>query len=247
MEPISLAVFVLIAAVASYIQTITGFAFGLIMVGAVTGLNLAPIEFTAVVVGFCSLISALIALRGAKHGIQWSIAWPVLIGLAPALLGGLLLLGLLSQNATAYLRLLLGVTILAGGVFLMLKPSPYEKSSASWSYALVGGIGGLFGGLFSVSGPPIVYHLYRQPIALVQIKTTLLMIFGGATLARIVLVGVQGGINSHILITSALAMPVVIGATVLGKRFPPSLSDQALRRGAFLLLSAMGIVLIITS
>ena len=247
MEPIPFALFLAIAAVASYVQTVTGFAFGLIMVGTVTGLNLAPIEFTAVVVSFCALTSALIALKGAHQGIQFSLSGATLLGLFPAMLAGVLLLEYLSQEAASQLKLILGLTILAGGIFLMLKPAPYSKPSASYSYTLAGIVGGFFGGLFSVSGPPIVYHIYRQPVALQQIKMTLLVIFGSASLIRICIVGIQGDLEHQILFTSALAAPLVVAASLLGKYFPPPLSDRAMRRGAFLLLSMMGTTLVLIS
>lgn len=246
MEPISLAFFLMIAALASYVQTVTGFAFGLIMVGAVTGLDLAPIEFTAVVVSFSALTSALIALHGARQDVCWSLAGAILTGLLPAMLAGVLLLGYLSENSAAQLKLILGLSILAGGIFLILKPAPYRRPSRTWSYLSAGIVGGFFGGLFSVSGPPIVYHLYRQPIALLQIKTTLLVIFGSASLGRVVFVGIQGRLDEDILITSLLAIPLVIGASLLGRRFPPPLTDSAMRRGAFVLLSTMGLALVLT-
>lgn len=241
-----LIIFLLIAAVASYVQTVTGFAFGLIMVGAVTGFDLAPIEFTAAVVSFSGLANALIALHGSRQEIRGAQASAVLAGLLPAMLGGMLLLSYLSRNAESQLKLILGITILAGGIFLMLKPSPYNKPSSSLSYILAGVVGGIFGGLFSVPGPPIVYHLYRQPITLLQIKTTLLIIFGSASLARICFVALQDGFDHKTLITSLLTIPLVITGGLLGRFFPPPFSDATMRRSAFLLLSTMGMVLVLT-
>ncbi len=244
MDLASLSQFLIVAMVASYIQTVTGFAFGLILVGAASALDLVSIGFAAIVVSFTSLVNVLVALRGSRDGIQWPLARSILLGLIPALVVGVVILDHLSSSTTEGLRVLLGMTILSGGLLLMMKPHPYPKVSKPWSFIATGAVGGITGGLFSVSGPPIVFHLYRQPIILYHLKTTLLMVFGVSTCLRIILVGLQGQISSEILLTSGLAAPLVMIATLAGKRYPPPLSDLTIRRFCFLLLAGMGISLI---
>ncbi len=245
MDLASLAPFLIVTMIASYIQTVTGFAFGLILVGAASALELVSIGFAAIVVSFTSLVNVVVALRGSRDGIQWSMARSLLWGLIPALVMGVVILDHLSSTTTESLRVLLGLTILSGGLLLMMKPHPYPQVSRPWSFIATGAMGGITGGLFSVSGPPIVFHLYRQPIILYHLKTTLLLVFGVSTCLRIILVGVQGQISSDILLTSGLAAPLVMAATIAGKRYPPPLSDQTIRRFCFLLLAGMGLSLIV--
>ncbi|WP_207062157.1 sulfite exporter TauE/SafE family protein [Motiliproteus sp. SC1-56] len=240
MPPEELLIFLCFTLAASYIQAVAGFAFGLILMGAASVLGLAPIGFAAIVVSFTSLVNILVALRGRRRQILGDVAVALLVGLVPGLALGVWLLAYLSNHATDALRLLLGLTILGGGLVLMLRPSPYRQRSRGWTFALTGFMGGVSGGLFSVAGPPIVFHLYRQPEVMLRLSSTLLMVFGVATLGRILLVGLQGQITEAVLTTSALAIPVVVAGTLAGRHFPPPLSETELRRLCFLLLTFTG-------
>ncbi len=247
MELDYLALFVAIAALASYVQAVTGFAFGLIMVSVTTIAGIAPVQFTAAFVSFSALAGALISIRGNVGEIRWDVARATLAGLLPATLAGFWLLSYLSSNHAAYLQLILGLTILAGGGLLMLNPALYPQDSRQYSFVLAGIAGGLMGGAFSVPGPPVVYHLYRQPVAIASIKVTLLIVLSAVYLLRIIMLGFDDSVGNEALMISLLVFPVVLGGTLLGRYYPPPISDQMLRRSAFVLLSVMGSAMIATA
>jgi len=245
MDQTAFVIFLLVVAIGSYIQTVTGFALGLLVMGAVTVLGLAPIPISAIVVSMLALVNSLLALRNASHSIDWKIVRAIIAGLLPAVFFGLLLLQYLSTHAVAMLKPLLGVVIISSGLFLIYKPHPLPAISATSSTFAIGMIGGLFGGLFSTSGPPIIFHLYRQPVALQVVRTTLLAIFILAAIVRLSYVGFRGEITLPIIKLGVYCLPLVIVFTTLGRRFRPPLSDLAMRRVAFALLVLLGILLLI--
>lgn len=51
------------------------------------------------------------------------------------------------------------------------------------------------GGLFSTAGPPLVYHLYRQPLPVAVIRETLVAVFGINAVLRLALVAGSGNIR----------------------------------------------------
>ena len=67
-----------------------------------------------------------------------------------------------------------------------------------------------------------------------------LAIFLISSLARIVVVGVQGQINMEVVKYSLFSIPVVTLFTLIGIRYPPPLSDTNRRRFAFSLLIVIG-------
>ncbi|WP_210396250.1 TSUP family transporter [Motiliproteus sediminis] len=241
----AIAPLLLLVAFAAYVQTIAGFAYGLILMGVIGWLKLIPLADAAILVSLTSLVNVLVALRGDWAGINRGTLAAILLGLIPGLLGGIWLLDYLSSETEQTLRLLLGVTLLGGGFLLMLKPTPYRQPSPTWTLGFFGLLGGLGGGLFSVSGPPVVFHLYRQPQPLAVLKATLLAVFGFSTLLRILVVSAQGQMDAQLLLLGALAAPVVSLATLAGRRYPPPLSETNLKRGAFLLVTLMGITLLL--
>lgn len=56
--------FIAIAAVAGYFQTVTGFGLGMIVIGATSGLNVAPVASVAAVVSLMMLANSAVALPG---------------------------------------------------------------------------------------------------------------------------------------------------------------------------------------
>jgi uncharacterized membrane protein YfcA len=62
-----------------------------------------------------------------------------------------------------------------------------------------------------------------------------------------VVVGVQGGLTAEVWWLSALALPLVIGGTWLGRQAPPPVSDEVLKQLAFALLLAMGVWILATA
>lgn len=245
LDPLSILSLLLLVAFAAYVQTVAGFAYGLILMGVIGWLQLIPLPTAAILVSLTSLVNVLVALRGGWGGVNRQILLSILVGLIPGLLAGVWLLDYLSSETEQTLRALLGATLLGGGFLLMLKPAPYATSSPRWTLAGFGLLGGLGGGLFSVAGPPVVFQLYRQPEPLAVLKATLLAVFGFSTLLRILVVTASGEMSSEILLLGALAAPVVSLATLVGRRYPPPLSETNLKRGAFLLVTLMGLTLLI--
>ena len=99
--------------------------------------------------------------------------------------------------------------------------------------------------MFSTAGPPLIYHLYRQPLAPASIRETLVLVFGINALLRLVLVGLSGNIPHGTVWWSLLAIPVVMALTHAAKRWPPPLSPLTMRRVAFFLLLMSGLSLAI--
>lgn len=224
----------------AYIQAVTGFAMGLLVMGGMGVLHLGSITQMAVVVSLLALLNNLLSLRGHCHQIaRWELRW-LALGLLPTVFLGVWLLERLESGNMSLLRQCLGTVILLGGLLLAFRPKPRSREAGAFSFLLAGAAGGVMGGLFSTAGPPIVYHLYRQPMSLEAIRATLFSIFIFASLIRILDVGLHGRITVEAWMLSALALPVVAVATLLGKRFPPPWSVVTMRRFAFFLLAGLG-------
>ncbi|MBI5461403.1 MAG: sulfite exporter TauE/SafE family protein [Gammaproteobacteria bacterium] len=232
--------FVGLAALGSFVQALSGFALGLIVLGSVTLLQLAPIPFTAAVISMISLVNGSWVLARHPSSIQWrSVAWTV-TGLIPAVGLGLALLAHLDTELPGLLRRLLGLVILVAGLLLMLRPHPHAQASGRFTTLLSGMAGGLLGGLFSTAGPPVVFHLYRQPWTLSAIRSTLLAIFVISTLVRIGWQSARGELHWP-MIEMALycTLPVLLAAHG-GAHLAPRIAPQRMRRLAFGLLALTG-------
>ncbi|QTX20472.1 TSUP family transporter [Comamonas aquatica] len=166
-----------VVALASVCQNLTGFAFGLIFVGVAGALQLMPIADAANVACLLSLVNGAVYLRSHPFEPRWDVLQPLAITSLLGTLLGLALLHWLSGSALGVLRMILGAAIVLCAVVLLLQKAQRTAPSPWPSTWLAGGLAGVLGGLFSTSGPPLVYHLYRQPLSPLVVRQSLLALF----------------------------------------------------------------------
>lgn len=245
MDPISLAGLLMLAGVAAYVQTLTGFALGLLMMGGIGLSGLIPLTDAAVIVGMLTLINAAQVLAKGWRDVAWPEFRLIIIPSLITLVLGYFILEFLAGTSLDWLRLILGVVIIASSIQLSLKPHPLAERSSSGSFVVFGAVAGLMGGLFSTAGPPLVYHLYRQPIRPISVRETLVTVFAVNAVLRLAVVTGSGNLPHGSTWWALLAAPVVIALTYAARRWPPPLSTLVMRRIAFFLLLLSGLSLAI--
>ncbi|WP_426230359.1 TSUP family transporter [Pararhizobium sp. DWP3-4] len=245
MNAAGLAGLLVLSGIAAYMQTLTGFAFGLILMGGIGLFSLMPLPEAAVLAGCMVLVNAAQVLARGWRDIAWAEFWPVVIPSLAALAAGYWLLGVIASASIDWLKLVLGVIIIASSLQLALKPQPLALRSSSASFVFFGAVAGLMGGLFSTAGPPLVYHLYRQPLPAVSIRETLVAVFAVNAVIRLAMVAAAGAVPHSGFWWGLLCIPVVAIVTFVAKRWPPPLSALSIRRMAFGLLLMSGLSLAI--
>jgi len=230
----------MLAAVASFCQNLTGFAFALIFVGAAGALSLLPIQDAANIASVLSAVNGFIYLRSHPFEPRWELLRPLLASGVAGVGLGLVLLAWLSGNTLHGLRLVLGVSVVACAVLLLARSVPRATPSSPRVLWGVGLVSGVLGGLFSTAGPPIVYHLYRQPLPPSLIRQCLVALFLACALVRLAAVGIAGALPWHTLTSAAVALPVVTAVTWWQARHPPDWPPALVRWIVCTLLLAAG-------
>ena len=202
------------------------FALALILLGLIGATNLVSLPDAVnatTVLGFCTAWIFLYRRR-ALHIERVLI--PTVVASAAGIVVGALLLIWLAGTAYQVLRLILGASIVACALSLWRAAKPLPSLSSPAVYALTGGISGILAGMFSASGPPLVYLLYRQPKPLAWIREQLMVIFGLGTALRLLIVVPSGQFSLLSLLLAAEALPVVLVVTSYAARRPPPLSPK---------------------
>lgn len=244
MDIASTIILLVVVFLGSYFQALTGFALGIVLMGYVALFSTMPLAIAASMLTILGLVNTLSSLgKGGWGRVDWAMILRLGLGVVPGTIAGLFLLENLKAGYAAILQLILGVTIIFAAVSLIIKPKPYPRKSLSRSFFFTGFLGGLLGGLFGVPGPPLIYHLYRQPVSVETIRTTLLVIFATICLFRLSLEFIQGTFNTAALHLSLLGIPVTAFAGWLYVRLPPRVSDTTVRRGSFILFGVLGLVI----
>ncbi|MBE7941114.1 MULTISPECIES: TSUP family transporter [Ramlibacter] len=232
---------------ATVVQNLTGFALGLVLLGLVELLHLVPIAEAANASMALSLVNAIAFFRAERSRPPWRMMRPALLASLPGVVLGVALLAWLSLNATLWLRLLLGLAVLGSAVVLGRQGQARAQPSAPPAFAVAGFLAGLLGGLFSTSGPPIVFHLYRQPFDAATIRRALVLVFSVNALTRMVLVTASGHLSTRSIVLGAVAVPVVMVVTHLCVRYPIPVRGRTLNLLAAGLLAITGSTLTLSA
>ena len=244
---ISLLMLLSVIALGTYIQTATGFGFGLIVLGIGGALELMTIPELAFIASLLSLVNGASGLYGGVwRQAQFRSMWVFLSVALPMVAVGLYWLDHLGQAALNVLQGLLGIVMILVCVSSMLKPDPLKTPSPSWHFALSGVFAGLLSGLFSTAGPPISYLMYRQPVPLIVIRATLLSLFLLLAVFRTGMSLVTESISSEVQFVSLIGAPLVLAGTYLSRRLLLSLleADVVKRLAMGMLVLSGGVLLV---
>ena len=158
----------------------------------------------------------------------------------PGYIVGMGLLVMLAAGAFDTLRFLLGLSIIVCALLLWRSGKPYEEPSSPRTFAIMGGVSGILGGLFSSPGPPLVYVTYRQPWPLRAIQESLIFSFGVGTAFRLIVLGSTGQISMQSVLLGVTSLPVAFLVTAWAANRPPPCSRKILQHVVCTLLILSG-------
>lgn len=232
-------VFLLCVVVATFAQNTTGFAFGLLLLGLTGLFQLISIETAANVSSLLTLFNAFLLLRRRPELEPKLIALILSFSLIGVVVG-VAILWRLGAKEHDLLELMLGIAIIFCSFILLIQSRPLGRLSSSTSFCFFSALSGIMGGLFSSAGPPLVYHLYRQPLAAQVIRDALIAVFALNALLRVTLVTFSKRFDSQSLALALEAIPIVFAMTWYMRRHPPKIKKNWLRVSVFFLLLFAG-------
>jgi len=242
--------FLLCVALATGAQGLTGFAFALILIGLGGVLELASLPDLVNVATVLSLASAIVGLWGTRRahatgaaGLDMPAFRQTLSGSVVGVALGLVLLTWLSANVVLVLRLLLAITVVVCAAVVLTQTRPLAVRSAPASFRAFGLVSGVLGGMFSASGPPLVFQFYRQPLPLQTARDTLVAALAASSVLRLAMVVPAGQFSPHALRMCLMAAPVVVALSWLVRRYPPQWPRQTVLGlvCVLLMLTGMGL------
>ena len=241
------ALFMACVAVATFAQNLTGFAFAMILLGVTSVFDVASVADSANASMILTMFNTWTYFRLYKVRPPWALMRPALVAGAVFVLVGLVLLAWLSSTTVQGLRCLLGVSIVLCALALLLQTRPRATVSGAGGFAVAGGLSGLLSGLFSSPGPPIVFHMYRQPLPAELVRACLMTMFAFAAALRGAVVLVAGQISVHALVLAALSVPVAYATTRLARHTKIEVPPQVLRLVVAGLLAIAGGTLVVSA
>ncbi|MGD9828192.1 MAG: sulfite exporter TauE/SafE family protein [Hyphomicrobiaceae bacterium] len=223
-----------------FVLGLTGFGNGLTAYGL--WLHVLPPQLGAPLVAIGSIIGHMQTFRGLRHAIHPRRFWPFIIG---GLLGvpiGTWLLGVISTPA---FKLFAGVVLavysiisLAGGLNFTLKRENRILD------AIVGFVGGIGGGLASLSGPPLTIWCGLKGWPKDEQRGTYQPYNFAMLVAAMVSFAIAGLLTATFWKLALLTVPPTMAGVWLGRLLYGKVDDAVFRKIVLALLTLSGITLV---
>ena len=229
------------AAVAGFVQGVSGFAFGMVSM-AIWAWGIPP-QLAAVLAVAGGLSGQLLSAFTVRRGLSLPTLAPYLLGGLVGIPLGVLVLPLL--DAASFRLALGGLLLVCCPLMLVADRLPAVTAGGRVADALAGMAGGVMGGLGGFTGVvPSLWATLRRYDK--ELQRAVVQNFNLAALTVTMLAYVASGTaTTQALPAIAVVLPALIIPSLLGARVYRGLSPAAFRRVVLLLLSAAGAVMVL--
>ncbi|CUI92975.1 sulfite exporter TauE/SafE family protein [Achromobacter xylosoxidans] len=230
------------AAVAGFVQGLSGFAFGMVAMSFWAWV-LDP-RLAAALAVFGALTGQLLAVFSVRRGFNWPLLWPFLLGGLAGIPLGVLILPHLDMD---WFKAVLGALLaLWCPVMLMAQRLP-RIGGNRWGDGAVGLVGGVMGGIGGFAGSvPTLWCTLRgfgkdtQRAVIQNFNLSMLAV----TMATYLATGI---VTRDMAPMFAVVAPAMLIPTLLGTRLYIGISEVAFRRLVLGLLTCSGLTLLASS
>ncbi|MBT9504503.1 MAG: sulfite exporter TauE/SafE family protein [Burkholderiaceae bacterium] len=231
------------AAVAGFVQGLSGFAFGMVSM-SIWAWTVDP-RLAAVMAVFGGLTGQLLAALTVRRGFDWQRLLPFLLG---GLVGVPLGTALLPQvNAQAFKAGLGTLLVIWCPLMLMARQLPRISIGGRVADAVVGTIGGVMGGLGGFTGAiPTLWCTLRGMDKDAQRAIIQNFNLGALALTMATYVA-QGMVTREMLPLFGVVAPAMLVPTLIGTRVYIGISEARFRQIVLSLLTASGAALLASS
>jgi len=228
------------AAVAGFVQGLSGFAFGLVAMAF--WVWVLPPQLAAPMVVFGSLVGQLIGLKSAWSGFRLGRALPFIAG---GVIGVPIGIALLGHIDATWFRFAVGaLLVIYCPLMLFASRLPRIAVGGRAADGLVGAVGGVMGGLGGLSGPaPTLWCTLRG-----WAKHEQRAVFQSFNLSMHVLTfagyAASGTLTAETGAMFLVMVPAMIVPTLVGARLYAAIDDASFRKLVLVLLTISGLTLL---
>ncbi len=230
------------AAVAGFVQGLSGFAFGMVSM-SFWAWALDP-RLAAALAVFGSLTGQLLAVFSVRRGFDWKMLWPFVAGGLAGVPLGVQLLPMLDMTwFKAVLGAILAIwcpTMLFAARLPRIKGSRIGDGAAGLAGGVMGGIGGFTGVVPTLWCTLCGFDKHAQRAVIQNFNLSMLAV------TMLTYLG-TGMITRDMLPMFAVVAPAMLVPTLLGTRLYMGISELAFRRIVLGLLTCSGVTLLISA
>ena len=236
---------ILIAAVtllASYVQSVTGFAFGIVAMIFLPSFLLyteANVLSTAL-----STVTSITVVLATYRKINWKNLGFPLVG---SFVANYFAVAFAKNAKNELLVLLLGVALFVLSVYFFFF-SNKVKIRACWYTGLIAGvISGVMSGLFSIGGPPVVVYYMQSEEDTERYLATISAYFVLSGVVSVAFKAAAGFITANVLWGMAVGLFALFIGAFLGKKTRAKAKPQVIKKAVYGVMAVSGLINVVTS
>ena len=228
--------------VASYIQSVAGFGFGIFAMIFLPHLLLYT-EANALSTMLSAFTSLALVFAMRRH-IHWK---NIIFPLAGCLVTMILSVNFVKAQKNETLTLLLGIALLALSIYFLIF-SKRIKIKPTWHAGVIAGIlSGIMGGMFAMSGPPVVVYFVQSEEDTKSYLATLSAYFIFADSLSIITKAAAGFITANVWLGFAVGFLGMALSSVIGKRSRDKIKPDTLKKAVYGIMAVSGVVNIVAA
>ena len=227
---------------ASYIQSVTGFGFGIFAMIFLPSLLIYT--EANVLSSMLSMITSLTVVFALFFKIDYkNLVFPMVGCLGATYLS----VNFVKSQANELLMLLLGIVLFALSIYFFFF-SGKIRIKISWYTGLIAGVlSGILGGMFSIGGPPVVIYYMQSEDDSEHYLATISAYFVLSGTVSVITKANAGFITSNVWLGFVIGLIALALGTFLGKCTRSKIKGNALRRAVYAFMAVSGLVNIVTS
>lgn len=240
MTAVELTVFAVTAFFGGVVTGLAGFAMGLVVSGVWLHI-LTPVE-TAVLIASYGAITQTYGIYKFRHAINWRPVAPFIIGGVVGVPAGTALLSYLNPD---YLRVGVGVLLIAYSIYALARPHLKPMQAGFATETVVGFFNGVLGGLTGLSGPIITMWCNLRGWPKDKQRAIFQPVIFSAFCLTMVSFGVAGKITADLVRIYLYGAAPLAAGVWLGLRLYGHLDEARFRQVILVLLLFSGLALIV--
>jgi len=240
MDPVEASLVIVLAGLAAFTQSLSGFGFSLFIVPPLA-LVVGPKDAVVLANALGTAVNVAMIARAHAH-IEWRLAFTLLAGAAAGMPLGLLVLVVIDPTP---LQVLIALTVLVSTVVVWRGAQIH--GGGKLGDVTVGVVSGVLNTSTSMSGPPVVLYLQGRGVAPESFRATLAAFFCGSSLIASALFTVGGRFTGDILLLLMVSIPALGIGLVAGNRVYGRLDLIQFRRVVIGVLLASGVLALVTA
>ena len=242
MESYQFVLMAIVTLAAAYIQSVTGFGFGIFaMMFLPSVLLYTEANVLSTILSTLTSVS-VIAIMWRKINVK-NFIFPLLGCLVTTYLA----VSFIKSQKNETLILILGIVLVLLSVYFFFFSNKIKIKPTWYAGLIAGTISGVMGGMFAIGGPPVVIYFIQSEKDTDSYLSTISAYFVLSGIINIVTKASAGFVTSNVLFALALGLLGLLVGTVVGKLTRDKIKPNILKKVVYGFMAISGVINIVSS